>query len=117
MKYMYRILKLKQLIENLATFNESKLKIHLPKFSGYESKLDIYTFQSEFMKVYERTIPKRVLPDLLKNNLLEGAALSLVSSVKDIDEIWQRLKGAYGDPKLLLKKKLSQVGKISNLWK
>ena len=49
-------------------FNEGKLKINLAKFSGYESKSDIYTFQSEFKKIYERTTPKRLLPDLLKNN-------------------------------------------------
>ena len=35
-------------------FNESKLRINLPKFSGYETKLDIYSFQSEFLKIYER---------------------------------------------------------------
>ena len=29
--------------------NESKLRINLPKFSGYESKLDICSFQSEFL--------------------------------------------------------------------
>ena len=75
-----------------ANFNESKLKINLPKFSGYESKLDIYTFQSEFTKVYERTTPKRVLPDILKNNLLEGAALSLVSSVKILRKCGRELK-------------------------
>ena len=35
-------------------FNESKLRINLPKFSGYQTKLDIYSFQSEFLKIYER---------------------------------------------------------------
>ena len=49
-----------------------------------------------------------MMPDLLKNNLLEGSALSMVKSMTDIEDIWKRLKGAYGDPKLLLKKKLSQ---------
>ena len=34
-----------------------------------------------------------------------------------IYKIWQRLKSAYGDPKLLLKKKLSEVNKISQLSK
>ena len=55
-------------------FNESKLRINLPKFSGYESKVDIYTFQSEFLKVHKRTTPTRMMPDILKNNLLEGSA-------------------------------------------
>ena len=71
-------------------FNESKLKINLPKFSGYESKLDIYSFQSEVLKIYERTAPKRMIPDLLKNNLLEVSALSSVKSVTDIEYIWKR---------------------------
>ena len=98
-------------------FDESKLRINLPKFSGYESKLDIYSFQSEVLKIYEQTTPKQMMTDLLKNNLLEGSALSLVKSMKDIEDMWKRLKGAYGDPILLLKKKLSQIQNISQLWK
>ena len=62
-------------------FNESKLRINLPKFSGYDSKLDIYSFQSEFTKFYKRTTPKR-MPDISKNNLLEGSALSVVLQVQ-----------------------------------
>ena len=45
------------------------------KKKKYESKLDIYSFKSEFLKIYERTTPKQMMPDLLKNNLLEGLAL------------------------------------------
>ena len=44
-------------------FNESKLKINLPKFSEYDSKLYIYSFQSEFTKTYKRATLKRVMPD------------------------------------------------------
>ena len=33
-------------------FNKSKLRINLPKFSGYESQLDIYSFQSKFLQIY-----------------------------------------------------------------
>ena len=55
--------------------------------------------------------------DVLKNNNWEGAALSLDRSSDNIDEIQQRLKSAYGDPKLLLKKKLSEINKISQLSK
>ena len=57
------------------------------------------------------------MPDLLKNNLFEDSALSLVNRMTDIEDIWKRLKGAYGDPKLLLKKKLSHIGNISQLWR
>ena len=98
-------------------FNESKLRINLPKLSGYESKLDIYSFQSEFLKIYERTTPKRMMPGLLKNNLLERSVLSLVKRMTDIEDIWKMLKGAYSDPKLLLNKNLSQIGNISQLLK
>ena len=58
-----------------------------------------------------------MMPDLLKNNLSEGSAISLVKSMTDIEDIWKRLKGAYGDPKFLLKRELSQIGNISQLWK
>ena len=58
-----------------------------------------------------------MMSDVLKNNHLEGSALSLVRSVDNVDEIWQRLKSAYGDPKLLLKKKVSEINKISQLSK
>ena len=57
-----------------------------------------------------------MMPDLLKNNLLEGSALSLVKSVTDIEDIWKSLKDAYANLKLLLKKTLSQIGNISQLW-
>ena len=99
-------------ISKLELFNESKLKIKLSKFSGYDSKLDVYIFQSEFIKIYKQATPTR-----MENNHLEGAALSLVQSVDNIDEIWQRLKSAYGHPKLLLKKKLLEINKISQLSK
>ena len=58
-----------------------------------------------------------MLPDLLINNYLEDPALSLVKSVKDISEIWDRLKLAYGDPKSMLKKKLCEINKFTALWK
>ena len=67
----------KRKITKQQLFNESKLRINLPKFSGYESKVDVYRFQSEFLKVHKRTAPTRIMPDILKNNLLEGSALSL----------------------------------------
>ena len=43
--------------------------------------------------------------------------ISIVHSVNDVDEIWAKLKAAYGDPKILLKRKLAEIGKINNLWK
>ena len=48
-------------ITKLEIINKSKLKISLPKFNGYESQLDIYTFQSEFLNIHQRTLPKRMM--------------------------------------------------------
>ena len=58
-----------------------------------------------------------MMSDVLKNKHLEGAALSFVRIVDDIDETWQRLKSTYGDLKLLLKKKISEINKLGQLWK
>ena len=98
-------------------FNEGRLKINLSKFSGYKSELDLYTFQSEFMKLNARSTPKGLLADELMNNFLEGKALALVSSLDKVDDIWERLKSAYGDAKLLLKRKIGEVDRIAYLWK
>ena len=38
--------------------NEAKLNIKLSKFKGYATTIDVYTFQSEFQKLYMRTTPK-----------------------------------------------------------
>ena len=58
-----------------------------------------------------------MMQDVLKNNLLKGAAITLVRSVNDIDDICKRLKPAHGDSNLLFKKRISQLSKISELWK
>lgn len=96
---------------------EAKLNIKLSKFSGYESPLDIYTFQSEFEKLYLRTTTKRLLPDLLINNHLSEPALSLVKHLGDISEIWARLKAVYGDTKILLSRKIASLNDIQSLSK
>ena len=96
---------------------ETKLNIKLSKFSGYDSELDIYTFQSEFEKLYLRTTTKRMLPDLLINNHLSEPALSLVKHLDNICEIWDRLKGIYGDTKILLSKKIASLDKINSFNK
>lgn len=85
---------------------EANLNIKLAKFSGYDSQLDIYSFQLEFEKLHLRTVTRRVLPDLLINNYLSEPAVLLVKSLDDIDEIWRVLKATYGDTKMLLAKKL-----------
>ena len=111
--------------EEIATRNVSKeklsstpsLKIKLEKFSGYNSVIDIYTFQAEFEKLYLPSVQRKLIPDYLKNNYLEGQALILVKNIEDINEIWDRLKDAFGDAELLLINKLKDVEKIGPIWK
>ena len=97
--------------------NASLLDIKLPKFKGYSSSIDIYTFQSEFEKLISPNIQKKLLPDYLKRNFLEGPALSLVKEIYDIDRIWDQLKESFGCALLLLQNKLSEVKRIGPLWK
>ena len=98
-------------------FQVNKLNIELSKFKGYDSSSDIYTFKSDFEKLHTKLTPSALLPDLLKNNYLEGSALTLVKGIDEIDEIWRRLKASYGDPKLLLSKKLSALNQTNRLWR
>ena len=99
------------------SFKTSNLNIKLQKFTGYESSADICTFRSEFEKVYSRSTPRRIIPDVLKNNFLEDPALSLVKSLDNINEIWKRLITTYGDPKMMLHKKMSTLTNFTPLWK
>ena len=57
------------------------------------------------------------MKQILKNNYLENPALLLVKDVRDIDDIWKRLKSAYGDCKILLSNKVAEIGEIDGLWK
>ncbi|MCH2406189.1 MAG: hypothetical protein MK200_08365 [Nitrosopumilus sp.] len=98
-------------------FQVSALNIKLQIYKGYNSEMDIYSFQMEFEKLYSKSTPKKMLPDLLKHNYLADPALTLVKSVESIEEIWVRLKRAYGDPKTMLDKKLADVRRIGPLWK
>ena len=104
-------------IEKQKSFNKSTLGINFGKFKGYSSNLDIYSFKDQFEKVHLRETPKSLLPDLLKNNFLEEPALSLVKNVTDIDDIWKRLKDAYGDCKIMLSNKLAEFSSIGDMWK
>ena len=63
------------------SFQTSSLNIKLEKFKGFASENDVYSFQSDFEKLYLKHTPKRMLPDLLKNNHLANPALALVKSL------------------------------------
>ena len=96
--------------------NES-LKISLEKFSGFDSSLDIYSFQTEFEKLLVPNVTAKLLPDYLKYNYLDGVALTLVKGLDTLSEIWDRLKEAYGDTDVLLRSKLREVESLGPIWK
>ena len=86
--------------------DQSNKHIKLDKFSGYESSIDYYAFRTNFEKLHLEITPTHFLPVLLKNNYLSDPALTLVRSLTTVDEIWERLKSAYGDTKMMLSRKL-----------
>ena len=87
-------------------FKTSSLKINVPKFQGYESTLDFYTFKNKFLQLHSQDVPVRALPELLKNNYLEGPALESVKRLQTIEDIWENLQKAFGDTRVMLLKKL-----------
>ena len=97
--------------------NAASLKIDLPRFSGYDSQIDFYTFKSEFKKLVEPVVQKQYQSDYLKRNYLSGPALNLVEKEKDYDEIWKKLLESFGNARLLLQNKLSDLDKVGGLWK
>ena len=58
-----------------------------------------------------------MLPEILRNNYLEDPALSLVKNIQNIDEIWKRLRKTYGDTKIMLSKKLTELENLETIWK
>ena len=52
--------------------NASVLGMNIPKLRDYTSAIDFYTFKSEFEKLVVPVIQAKLLPDYLKNNLLEA---------------------------------------------
>ena len=97
--------------------NASALGIKIPKFKGYDSVLDYYTFKSEFDKLIAPHIRANLLPDYLKNNYLEGQALQFVREIHDMDSIWKRLRESFGDVQSLLSRKMSELEKSTPLMK
>ena len=97
--------------------NAATIKIDLPKFSGYDCKIDLYTFQSKFKTLIEPHVQKPYWADYLKYTHLEGQALLLVEGENDYSKIWEKLHASYGNTRLLLQNKLSELEKIGGLWK
>ena len=78
--------------------------------------MNIYTFRSEFKKLIEPFVQKRLWSDYLKN-CLAGAAYNLVSKIEIIEDIWDKLMEVYGNTQLLFHYKISLLEKFSNLEK
>ena len=97
--------------------NESNVKNNLPKFRGYESPLGTYSFQVEFEKLISPAVKVSLIPDYLRNNFFEGSALLVVNGIDKLEDIWQRLKNAYGNTEVLLKNKLKDIRKDEPIWK
>ena len=83
--------------------------VELSKFKGYDSKLDVYSFRTEFEKLIQPSIQKHLWVDTLKNNYLSGPAFTLVERTEKMEDIWEKLIGAYGNVKLLLQNKIGKV--------
>ena len=75
------------LCAEIAIRNMSKEKLastqslEINQFSGCNSLVVIYTFQSEFEKLYLPSLQKKLIPDFLKNKYLEGHAIVLVKNI------------------------------------
>ena len=93
----------------------SELVVNLPRFSGYDSEMDFFTFKSEFIRLVEQRVRKQHLADYLKHNQLEGEALKLVEKETDYEKIWTRLKESYGNARFLLQNKLLAIDNIGGL--
>ena len=97
--------------------NALGLKIELPKFSGYDNKMDIFTFKSKFQKLVEPTVQKKYWVDYLKRNYLSGQALLVNEKETDYAKIWVLLMESFGNSRLLLQNKLGTLDKNGGLWK
>ena len=106
---------LKNLDEIWAQLFKSYGKVKIPRFCGYDSPLDIYTFREQFEKFVVPYVQRNLLPDTLKWNYLGDPALTLVKELKNMDEIWDRLFKSYGNASMLLLNKLGDLSKISGL--
>ena len=90
---------------------EAASEIILEKFSGTEEGPDYYTFKTRFEKKYGN-VKKTQVVDILKSYTIKSAADS-VKELTEIEEIWERLKDNYGDPNVMLKRKMNDVYTIA----
>ena len=92
------------------------LRIHIAKFKGYDSELDIYTFRADFEKLIEPILQHKLWVDYLKRNCLAGMALKIVGKIENIDDIWKRLIESFGNTRILLQNQVSALENVGGLW-
>ena len=103
-------------------FSEEKLKmgmglkIHIPKFTGYDLDLDIYTFRADFGTLIEPVLQCKLWVDYLRRNCLAGVALMIIGKIENIDVIWKRLIESFGNTRIFLQNKVSALENIDGLW-
>ena len=107
------------LVDNDLTPEKLKLAgstpVNFGKFSGSLGKGDdFYTFKSKFLKAYSNH-PKDMKIHYLKSNHLEGLAKEYVGSLENIDEIWERLKGNFGNTEVMLKYHFGRINKMGQM--
>ena len=93
------------------------MRVNIPKYHGYGSSLDFYTFKSEFEKLISPYIQGKLLLEYLKNNFLKAQAFEIVKGIDQIEEIWERLKTSFGNVVIMLNDKLSEVVINGPVWK
>ena len=77
----------KRELEDFKLKSMAQLSIHVPKFSGTDPSMDIYSFQTKFLSEHVR-LPKAKILYQLKEKYLIGPAKEMVILVEDLDEIW-----------------------------
>ena len=78
------------------------MKIKIPKFCGYDSAMNVYTFRETFVKTVVPYVQKPLLPDTLKLNYLGDPAVTMVTELTSIEKIWVRVFKSYDDAGVLL---------------
>ena len=92
--------------KNTCHKNWTRIKAINTSSSTSSQGMNLQLIITNFEKLHLEITPTHFLPVLLKNNYLSDPALTLVRSLTSVEEIWERLKSAYGDTKMMLSRKL-----------
>ena len=62
---------------------------NIPKFSGYDAKLDLFMVKSQYQKHLQPMVQKNRWADYLKLSYMSGSALYLVAKEQHHDSMWE----------------------------